>query len=167
MVPFTPTRKAPAPRWHHVRLEAQQLAEREHERMKMRFNRIYMAARTPRGMTLWMTPDGDSADVYLSPQAQLIANELIRRYQARPCDAPVQPTVLIAGDGYDAQHLDTRVTSTPNIRTTRRYLPVPYSCRSVRTFVRTPQKPPRFTRDQLAPFVRRYADAWALFPPPR
>lgn len=57
MIQLAQARRQAPSQWHHVRLDAPQLAEREHERMKMLFSRTYMAAHRPRGMTLWMTPD--------------------------------------------------------------------------------------------------------------
>lgn len=170
MISLAQTRRASAPQWHHVRLEAQELAQREHERMKLRFNRLYMAARRPRGMRLWMTLDDDNgADVYLSPKAAPRAGNLIRRYQARPCDPPGRSTMLIAGDGY-AVH--GPCAQAPPARTTaagRRFLPAPSTYRCVRSLVRrrVDDPAPPSVDNQMAPFVRRYAKAWGLSPPPR
>lgn len=168
MIPFTQTHRGSTLQWHRVRLGLQQLVEREHERVKMRFNRIFMTVHNPRGMCLWMVLDDDGADLYLSPRAELLAKELIRQYQAQPCAAPGHPMVLIAGEGYAAHEPDSRVVNTRTIATNRRFLPVPYSYRCVRSLRESPMPGTVLqSSGSMTPFVRRYAKAWALFSGPQ
>lgn len=165
MISFAQTHKRSNPQWHVVRLQTQQLVAREHERVKMRFNRIYMAARTPRGMSLWMAPDNDGADLYLSPQGLPLTDDLIHRYQARPCAPPAKAAVLIAGDGYTRHEPIGRTLPTRQMRpSTGRFLPLPYTYRCVRSLAPGKRAKP-VAGSQMAPFVRRYALAWDLSPP--
>lgn len=104
MISFAQVRKASRASWHQVRLDASQLAAREHERMVLRFSRSWMHSGWPRGMRLWMAADGDGgAELYLSPAATRPASELIRRYAAQACEPPDAAMILIAGDGYVAR----------------------------------------------------------------
>lgn len=169
MRPLAQTRKHSTRQWHRVRLQAQQLAVREHELMKLRFNRLYMAARRPRGMNLWMSADGNGgADLYLSPRATPLADKLIDRYRARPCGPPTQAPVLVAGDGYTSAGPHPYAASTRTTSTTHRFLPVGYTYRCVRSLTDGQDaEPSPGAGNRMAPFVHRYAKAWGLSPPPR
>lgn len=167
MMAFAQKHKSPAPQWHRLRLEVEELAEREHVRLKMRFNRIYMESRTPRGMSLWMDPDDHGVSIYLSPQALPMADPLIQRYQANPCDPPAQSAVLVAGDGHSEEEPRVHAVSTRTVPTTRRFLPARYDCRCVRSLMDDRGSGPYpYTGNQMTPFVRRYAEAWDLSPSP-
>lgn len=179
MISIAETRKRV---WHHVRMDAPQLLEREHERMKLMFNWTWMAARRPQGMSLWMAPDDDGADLYLSPRSTPLVENIILRYQAQACDPPGESTVLIAGDGVGTYQHCARALITHTAVTNRRFLPAGYTHRSVRSLGRnTDSSSPAHTSDsmganrmpadamtpnQMTPFVRRFAQAWTLLSPP-
>ncbi len=161
MIRFAPSRKRANPEWHHIRLEAPQMAAREHERMKLTFGTLYMTAHMPVGMNLWMAPDdGGGADIYISPVSAPFADDLIRRYRARPCPLPSQPILLIAGHQYEAQS-DAAAGSRPAAASARNDVSASYPHRAaggtVGRFLRTlPYRPGR-----VAPLVRRFVRAWA------
>lgn len=166
---ISPFRKSRAPvrRWHHVRLEAPQIHDGEHERMRLRFNWLWMAGCWPQDMSLWMATRSDGgADIYISPQSIPMADDLIRRYEARPCDPPVpSPVLLLAGCCYASQVHRVRPRMR-NPRTRRRFLPARYHYRSVRSLTQNADvgvEPAPLDRSRMAPFVRRFVQAWSLF----
>lgn len=167
MISFVQSRRHPPPQWHHLRLDAPQLAQREHERIKMLFSRTYMSAHRPRGMTLWMAAnDGGGADMYVWPREAALAEQLIRRYQAHVCGPPPSSMVLVAGDGYDERAHATNRVGPRTTRTTRSFLPACYPCRTVRALEQHMQAQSLpYNNSQLAPFVRRFACAWKLESP--
>lgn len=85
--------------WHRFEFDSAQLARYELERLKILFDGAYLKASEPAGMTLYIGGyDEERVDLYISPQAVLAAQPLLRKYRARPCPRPVQPLLLIAGD---------------------------------------------------------------------
>lgn len=159
--------KKPTRQWHSVRLEAPQLVEREHERMTLLFNCVFMAAGRPRGANLWMTSTDSKggANVYLSPQATPLLNELVRRYEADACDPPSSMATLIAGDGYCAQERRPRTVGSRTTTSDRSFLPARYTYRSVRALTQQHNlDPDLYASHQMAPFVERFARAWVLVP---
>lgn len=149
--------------WRCIRLETPQLAKREHERMIMLFNCIFMAAGRPRDVSLWMTAmdDNGGIDVYLSPRATPLVEELIRRYHASVCEHPSASMELIAGHDSQAQDHQPPTVGLRTIASSRRYLPAPYTYRSVRA-VQQPMANKTWLADsQMTPFVRRFIHAWA------
>lgn len=169
MVSITPTRSHSTPQWHHVRLDARQLARREHEHMKMLFSWFHVAAGEPRDMSLWCVPDDHGgADIYLSPKSAQLAGNLVRSYQACPCAPPLDASVWITGTaGAHARRYYLPMTDTPPAIASQRLLPTPYSCRSVRSIEQTHISASwLFYSNQMAPFVQHFALAWALLSAP-
>ncbi len=152
---------APADTWHHVHLAAPVRAKRE--QLKLMFEYAYISAHKPRNMSLWMAAPGadGGVDVYASPQSDTCVACLTAYYDARPCTGPSRPVVLIAGYQHPARRVQARVLAILGIGSLEHsYSPVPYSCRRVRQLDCASGR--RYAWWEMAPFVRRFAEAWSL-----
>lgn len=148
--------------WYCVRVSAAQLNARQHERIRLAFNRAYMSTRWSKGMSLWIARHAEGgADIFLSPAAVAAEPGLVHRFNATRACAPTQAVELLAGDDHGVECRALRQQRLPMMKHTRAHLPATYSYRSVRNLEETP----RYQRHELAPFVRRYLDAWS--PPSR
>lgn len=84
--------------WQRIILTAQQINNREHERLKQVFNALFLAAGMPPDMFLLARPRPDgSTEYYFSPLAGHYARELIRAYESSACPEPEVTQVILAG----------------------------------------------------------------------
>lgn len=149
--------------WYRIGLQASQIAAHEHERLRLLFGALFMTARMPAGMTLWIRPrDDGGADLYLPPRSMLYAKDLLRYYTGHPCDPPGPNTVQpFAGDGDRQQPLNPPLRRPRVGPTARSHAPARYLYRSMREFRRAPLSAQMLLIDgQVAPFLRRYIKAW-------
>lgn len=149
--------------WYRIGLKASQVASHEHERLRLLFSALFMTARMPSGMTLWIRPrDDGGADLYLPPRSTLYSKDLLRYYAAHPCDPPEPLSVqTFAGDGHRPHPLDLRLARRRVGISERAFAPVRYRYRSMHEFRRSPLAGQMLLiRGQVAPFVQRYVKAW-------
>lgn len=148
-----------ARQWYQIRLLSEQVDTHEHERIKLLFGSLFMAAHRPRGMTLWLTPrDDGGADLYFSPAAAYYGRDVLRHYQGQSCPEP-EPDSLYPYAGYG--YADSSVRLRPLQPRSRSFLPVAYSVRSLRGFHSDLLAAHRLLIDgQVAPYVQRYIKAW-------
>ena len=91
--------------WYKIRIASDQMAKRGVEAIQARFNERWAARGSPDDAALLRRIGaGSGCDLYLSPSAARIVDDVLKRYEARMCDAPQRDgTLLLTGH---AQALD-------------------------------------------------------------
>lgn len=75
--------------WHKITLNSKECSVRQLETLELSFDALFMAAGCPTDMALFAAPSNDgSLEFYLSPEASILAGELVNAYGGQDCDQP-------------------------------------------------------------------------------
>jgi hypothetical protein len=92
--------------WYRIRLNNEQIVRRGVETIQSRFNERWAARGSPDDAALLCrTIPGQQCDLFLSPSAARIVDDVLKPHGAKICDAPQRDgTVLLSGhaDALDA-----------------------------------------------------------------
>jgi hypothetical protein len=91
--------------WYKITLESRESGTRQIEDLELKFDALFMAAGCPPDMALFAAPCKKGLDLYFSPNASVMAGELIRAYDGRNCERPRADQVELVEGFRDAQRL--------------------------------------------------------------
>jgi hypothetical protein len=75
-------------KWHKITLNPQEAGMRHMEDVELKFDALFMAAGCPPEMALFAARGGKGLDLYFTPDASIMANELIQAYEGSDCEQP-------------------------------------------------------------------------------
>jgi len=75
--------------WHKITLNSREAGVPQVEDLELKFDALFMAAGCPPDMALFASRSRDGGlDLYFSPEASIMAGELVRAYGGQDCEPP-------------------------------------------------------------------------------